>query len=296
MVDTSGEADIRGLFIQKLATGFAEEDIIFKRFIRNSTTSAREIRWYQKTSGFLDSTDTTGITASQIRHVPQLALPDVIEQSITRNSSTVEKFMAESPWISFEDIKDNDPNILSINVRDITRAVAKQVDAAIWDVMTESRVSLGQSINEVTASGAWSGSFATANPVKDLNSAEKLIRQSAYATSNLTLFINAASHASLKDWLITKAGSSIPAFSSQAVQSGVVMTLLGHSVVVSENVTSGYGVLADGKEAVNYMQFMALKAQQKEEPLIGLKIRVAEEGVALLENPKAVTLLSGIGT
>ena len=43
MADTSGQADIRGLDIDKLAKGFADEEILFKRFVTVSTTSAREI-------------------------------------------------------------------------------------------------------------------------------------------------------------------------------------------------------------------------------------------------------------
>ena len=63
----SGEADIRGINIQKLAVGFADEDNIFKKFVINSKTDAREIRWYQKETGFLTSTTTTGMTKDLIR-------------------------------------------------------------------------------------------------------------------------------------------------------------------------------------------------------------------------------------
>ena len=50
MADTSGEQDIRGINIDKLAKGFADEENILKKYVVNSTTDAREIRWYQKTS------------------------------------------------------------------------------------------------------------------------------------------------------------------------------------------------------------------------------------------------------
>src|SRR3990167_9797961 len=121
MADTSGMAEIRGIDIDKLAKGFADEEFIFKQFLTVTTTSAREIRWYQKTAGTLDSTDTTGITASQIANVSHGALPVVIEQSWKRNTSRVQKYFVESPWISFEDIRDSDPDVLATNVRDLTR-------------------------------------------------------------------------------------------------------------------------------------------------------------------------------
>jgi len=53
MADTSGMQDIRGIDIDKLAKGFADEENDFKNITTLSTTSAREIRWYKKTSGFL---------------------------------------------------------------------------------------------------------------------------------------------------------------------------------------------------------------------------------------------------
>ena len=87
MADSSGQADIRGIDIDRLVKGFAEEENVFKKFVVNSTTTAREIRWYQKTSGFLDTPDTTGITTSHISNNASGALPFVAEQSWTRNTS-----------------------------------------------------------------------------------------------------------------------------------------------------------------------------------------------------------------
>ena len=113
---SSGEANIRGLDIDKLAKGFGDEQNQFKKVCTLSTTAAREIRWYKKTSGFLDSTDTTGITASQIANTAERALPVVVEQSWTRQTSYVRKYFVESPTISMEDIKDTDVDILATNV------------------------------------------------------------------------------------------------------------------------------------------------------------------------------------
>src|SRR3990167_9009910 len=113
MATTSGQANIRGIDIDKLAKGFADEEMILKRFVTNTTTSAREIRWYQRTAGVLDSTDTTGITASQIANVAYGARPVVVEQSWTRNTSYIRKYFVESPMLTEEDIRDSDIDILA---------------------------------------------------------------------------------------------------------------------------------------------------------------------------------------
>src|SRR3990167_7988798 len=139
MADTSGQALIRGLQIDKALKGFSDEAIIMKKYVTVTPTSAREIRWYQKTSGFITGVTTTGITASPIANVAEGALPTVAEQSFTRNRSYVRKYMVESPWFTEEDIMGSDVDILGTNLRDLKRAVENQVDIRIWDVLTESR-------------------------------------------------------------------------------------------------------------------------------------------------------------
>ena len=136
MPDTNAMADIRGIDIDKLAKGFADEQNVFKKFCTVSTTAAREIRWFSKTSGFLDTADTTAITASHIANTSFKARPFVSEQSWTRNTSYVRKYFVESPLISDEDIKDTDIDILSTNVRDLVRAVERQIDARIYTVIS----------------------------------------------------------------------------------------------------------------------------------------------------------------
>src|SRR3990167_3798221 len=120
MADQSAQADIRGLDIDKLAKGFADEELVLSRFLNNSTTKARELRWFQKTAGFLDSADTTAITGSQIANTSFKARPFTVEQTWTRKTSYVRKYFVESPLLSEEDIKDSDIDLLATN--EIVRA------------------------------------------------------------------------------------------------------------------------------------------------------------------------------
>jgi hypothetical protein len=133
MVDTSAQKEIRGIDIDKLAKGFADEELVLKNFVTNSTTKAREIRWYQKTAGFLTATPSTeNITSSLIPNVAFKARPFVTEQSWTRQTSYIRKYFVESPWLSDEDIKDSDIDLLATNMRDLVRAVQNQVDIRIY--------------------------------------------------------------------------------------------------------------------------------------------------------------------
>lgn len=290
MADTSGMADIRGLDIDRLAKGFADENLVLKNFVTVSSTSAREIRWFQKTAGFLDTTDTTGITASQIPNVPSRALPFVVEQSWTRNTSYARKFFVESPTISEEDIKDCDIDILATNIRDLVLAVQNQVDTRIYNVLTES---LSPSNIQTTAAVAdgWDDT-ATGNPIMDLLTAKRMIRQYRYDPEGAILYINSIEHQNLVNFLISVKGSSIPGYSSEKVKDGVVMGILGLNVVVSENASTDYALVFVPQRAATWKSFMPLSTAIINDPGIGRKIRVWEEGECILSDPKAVCLIT----
>lgn len=286
MADTSGMADIRGVNIDKLAKGFAEEANVMKKFLTNSTTTAREIRWFQKTSGFLDSNDTTAITASQIANTAERARPVVVEQSWTRNTSYVRKYFVESPTISEEDIRDSDIDILAGNIRDLVRAVERQVDARILaQLAAASGVQTGASTQD-----GWDD-LATGNPILDFLTAKQAIRAYGYNPEGAICVMNSIEHKHLLNFLISVKGSSIPAFASEKIGSGVVMGMLGVNIVVTENQASDT-VIFFTRDAATWKSFIPITSVVIDDPGIGKKIRVWEEGEVLVHDPKAVYVLT----
>jgi len=290
MQDTSGQADIRGIDIDKLAKGFAEEQNIMKKFCTITNTSAREIRWYSKTAGFLDSADTTSMTASLIANTSFRSKPVVVEQSWTRNTSYVRKYFVESPTISEEDIKDCDIDILATNVRDLTRAVERQVDARIYTVLTTA-----SGVQTGGASAVWDVP-ANAKCVLDVLTMKQALRAYGYDPEGAVLALNSQEYTDLLTWLIETKGSSIPGFSSAKVETGVVMEFLGCRVVVSENFTTDQAVLFIPQQSCTWKQFMPITAVTIDEPGIGKKIRVWEEGEAICTDPKSVYVLTNTQT
>lgn len=283
---TSGQSTLRGIDVDKAVKGFAEEMLIFKKYATISTTSAREIRWYQKTSGFLTAT-----TPEAIANVSELARPFVLEQSWTRNTSYVRKYFVESPTLSMEDIKDVDVDILATNLRDLTRAVQYQVDSRIWDVLTESRSAVN--ISNVTTNAAWNAaSYTGVNIIEDLMEAKLNLRTNGYDPEGAILALSPLDHKSLITWLIDGKGSSIPSFSSARVEDGIVMEILGLKVVVSTLVTADYACVFIPQKSVTWKSFTPVTAVTIEDQGIGTKIRVWEEGEALLTDPKSVSLIT----
>ncbi len=301
MADNSGQANIRGLDIDKLAKGFAEEQNVFKRFVTTSKTKAREIRWYQKTSGFLDTADTSGITKTWIQPVAERARPFVIEQSWTRNTSYVKKFFVESPTISAEDIKDTDVDILATNVRDIVRAVARKVDQRIFSVLNECAAATPTipnptNVNTAAAVGTGWDDSTNGNPVQDILVGKRKIRQAGYNPEGCVISMNSIEHEYLLTWLISTKGSSIPSFSSEKVKSGVVMEILGCNVLVTENQTTDYVTMWVPKKAATWKSFMPMTAVVMDDPGIGKKIRCWEEGECLLTDPLSVHVITDTTT
>lgn len=285
MADSHAQAGIRGIDIDKLAKGFGELVVQLKKFVTNSTTSAREIRWYQKTSGFITGVTTTGITASPIANVPFGARPTVAEQSWTRNTSYVRKYFIESPMLTDEDIKDSDIDILATNVRDLVIAVEHQVDARIYTV-------LEAGTNTNTANAGWdTASFTGVDIIEDLMEAKLNLRVDGYDPEGAVLLVNSYDHKQIITWLISSKGSSIPQFSSQKIETGVVMELLGLRVVIDENVTASKALVFVPQRAATWKQFTPISSAVINEPGIGTRIRVWEEGEAILTDPNACNVI-----
>ena len=285
--NSSAMADIRGIDIDKLAKGFADESMIMKGFCAISKTKSREVRWYRKEAGFLDTPDTTGITGSHIANTSFKARPFVVEQTWQRYTSYVKKFMVESPLIPEEDLRDSDIDILAGNVRDLVRAVGHQIDIMIYDVITDGT---GIGTGESTQDG-WDDT-ATGNPILDLLTAKKSLRSNGYNPEGAVCLMNSIEHMHLINFLISVKGSSIPQFASEKVKSGVVMELLGLKIVVSEVATTDEVTVFLPKRAVTYKQFTPLTSAVINEPGIGRKIRIWEEGIAILTDPLAVYVIT----
>ena len=304
MADTSGQALIRRIDIDKLAKGFADlEPNPLRAYVTNSKTSAREIRWYQKTAGFLDTAVTTGITLSQMM-TDQLALPSVQEQSWTRVTSYVKKFFIESPTISMEDIKDSDPDVLGTNIRDLVRGVKRQVGLRIYFMLANcapatpvtplTDTSTYGAVQTSASTDEWDQT-ATMNPIIDILHGEQSIRAQGYNTSGGVMGMNSLEYQFLLSWIINVKGSSIPNFSSDKVGSGVLMELLGWKIIVDEIFTTDWVIQWVPNKAVTWKSFMPITTAVIDDAGIGKKVRIWEEGEAILTDRLAVHVISNTG-
>ena len=277
-------ADVRGLDIDRALKGFADESFIFKDFLTVTPTANREIRWWRKTSGVLDSTDTTGITASQIRNAFG-TLPPIVEQTATRLTSQVQHFSAQTPLFSYADIRDSDPDMFAANLRDLKRAIENQIDFRILDTLSGSVLLSGGAMGT-----GWDDTSA-GNPFMDLLSGAMEIRKQGYDISNVVAWVHPNDFKAAIDYFVTTKGSSIPQFASGVVQDGVITRVANVRIVVSNNCTEKQVLMLVPQRAATWKQFTPLTAVTIEDPLLGARLRAAEDGEVIFTDPNAACLI-----
>jgi len=283
MADSVEMADIRGLDIDKTVKGFALVNYIFKSAITNSTTTADHIRWYQETAA-----DLTPTAPTVISDVSPLALFPTLEATWTRNTSYVQKYAAEDT-ISMEVMKSSDIDVVARTLLRLTRAVVKQVDADIYNVITEDQSP--STISTVASTAAWDAGSGQ-DPIKDILGAIEDIEDYNYDISQGELWLNPKQKTSLLTWLISTKGASIPQFASEKVKNGVLMEFLGLKVRVSNNVVADSAPVLIPAAAATWKSHTNTTSVAIEDRGIGTKFRVYELGITLLTDPRAVCLIT----
>ena len=193
--------------------------------------------------------------------------------------------------VSWEDAKTNEIDTIARTLLRIARAVAKSVDAEIWDVLTENRSV--SNINSVTiaAGDEWdSATIANRDPIQDILNAKKEIATQNYnPDNNGYLILNPKDYANLLgNANVRNAGQF---YTDDVTRNGNVGFLLGLKVLVSNQVTADYAAVIIGKEAGTWKSVQSLTTKTIEDPGIGWTIRSWEVGSAQLRNPKAVCLI-----
>lgn len=278
---------IRGLDTDKAVKGFALTNYIFKGLVTVSTLKGDSLRWYQETAADLTATSPVSIKTDRLAQFP------TFEVDWTRNTSFPDKYGVEG-FISIEDIKSADIDVLARTLLRLTRAVIKQVDLAIYNVMSEDQSP--STIGTAAAVGTGWDDTTNGNPILDIMAAKQNIAENDYNAEGGIIAMNPKNHKDLLNYIITVKGSSIPGFSTEKVKSGVVMGLLGMRVVVSNNVVADSVWVGLPKTAVTWKSFMEIKTEVKDSPGIGKEIVVWEAGMAILTDPKAAYLITDTDT
>lgn len=283
------EANIRGLDIDKTIKAVEFLEYVLERDVSKSATKSDQIRWYNKTTfGTLSATSPmTGVNISPLSRFP------TIETSVTRNTSYVRKY-GYTDFISMEDVEGADIDILALTVMELTRAIIRDVDTRIYNVMTNNLAGVtgaATDINMVTSSGAWTS--VAGDPYRDVLAAQRVLWLSGgYNSNNPTLYLHPTDYQNLNVWFVTGKGSSVPVLASRLAENGTVGQIGGISIKVTPSVTQGKPMLALTSVACTWKSFTDTTSEVINHPGIGKEIRIWRIGEAILTSPKAICLIS----
>ena len=284
MADSIEMQDIRGLDIDKAVKGFALIDYTFKSECEQSSMTGDSIRWYQETSE-----DLTATAPSVVANISPLATFPTLEPTWTRNTSYPRKYAAEG-FLSMEDIKSADIDVIARTLLRLTRAVTKQVDTRIYTQLTTATGVQTFATTDDATHTEWNGTSGAI--VYDLLEAKKMIYDYGYNPEGASLIVNQVEYRTIVNWLIDTKGSSIPQFASDKISSGVVMNLLGLNVKVSQNATTTQALVVVPKQAATWKTYSPITSRAIEEPGIGTKLRVWELGEIIVTDPKACVVIT----
>ena len=284
MADSLGMADVRSLDIDRALKGFSDQPLVFKNFLTVTPTSAREMRWWQKTAGVLTDVTTTGITDGRT-HQAFGALGQVQEETATKQTSYAKHFDQWSPYFTYADIRDSDPDMFAANLRGLKRAVENKIDYHILDTLSGSLPLSGGAL------GTGWGDLTNGNPFLDLLSGSTQIALQGYDIGNVVAWVHPADFKDMINYFVTVKGSSVPQFSSGVVQDGIVTKIANVRIVVSNNATQNQCLMIIPQRAATWKTFTPLTAVTKEEPGVGVQIRVWEDGEVLFTDPNAAFLI-----
>ncbi len=280
MADTDREADLRYENIDRAVKAVAALEYKLKTLCTVDSSSAWTETYFRETND--DETD--GGTGSPIKGVPQYAPFPFFDVTETKVQSIIQKYAGES-IISIEAEQTATIPMLSRKIYRLTQKITYQVDKAIEEVMS---ASAGNTF-AITAGSEWdSATVANRDPVYDILFGINMLRAdgidalngNGYLVVNGTDYTNIISNSKILNH---------PTFQSvSAVQNGVVNTLAGIKIMISETVRADQAYLIVSKQALTWKQASALTTRTIEDAGKSTTIRAWERGVCQIPVPNAV--------
>lgn len=283
----TGQDVVRGTYYDKTIKGFADMSYKFKQALTITSTNAWTNYFYRGSTAVL-----AGKTGNATSGIPRGAEFPQASISWERVTAVIMKYGLEEN-IAWEDLISNQISVEERTLMKIAEGVAKSVDDAIWDTLTENRVAVNiQAINTTTIHGAAQWDSASAAIIDNLLQAKQLIAEYNYDTSNLMAFISPKDYRSILNYLAEK-GAQFPSIGTEVASNGNMGRLAGIQLVVSNSVTASYALVVVPKRVGNWKELVALSTDTKEDKFKSKTIRAVELGITEMTDPKCAVLIRG---
>lgn len=285
MADTWQEADTRKENIDSAVKAIALMEYKLKTLCTIDSSDAWTESYFQRTNTV---EATGGGTGSNVKGVPQMAPFPFISQPVTKVSSVIQKFAAESV-ISTEAQQTATVPMLSMHILTVGRTVAYAIDVAIEAVID---TSFGNTV-AIGAGYEWdSNDIGNRDPIKNILDGIQTMRADGLnpLSGNGYLVVNGTDYTNIIS--NSKIINSPTYKTADVVSNGVVGELCGLKIMISEAIDADDAYIVIAKEALTWKQAEALKVVTIDDPGKSTTIRAWERGVCQIPAPNAVCKLT----
>ena len=269
--------DIRGENVDKAVKGFALQEYKFKQVVLTQSSNSWKETYYKETAA-----DLTGKTGATVQGIPRLAQFPYGEPTWTETAQRHKKYGMEGE-VSWEDAKTDAIDVIARTLLRIARAVTKAVDDAIY-----AGLSGDANINTLAAADNWdSATLANRDPIGDILHGIEYIAVDNYdALRNGYLLLSPEDYTNL---LMNSKVINNPSFkTADVVSNGVVGSIAGLKIIVSNSVTADEALIVTGQIAATWKSAAGMQTATIYDEGIKYTIRAWEVGMLMVTNPMAI--------
>lgn len=278
--ETDRESTLRKENIDAAVKAVVKIEEKFKALCAVDSSSAFQESYFRETN----DDDSNGGTGSTIRGVPEYSPFPFFDVTETKVSSLIQKYAGES-IISMEAQQNITVPMLQRKIYRLGRKIVYQIDVAIEAGLA---ADFGNTV-AITAGNEWdSATIQNRDPVKDFLDAIQTLRTDGIdaLAGNGKIVMNG------QDYTNVISNTKIlnhPTFQSvSAIQNGVVASLVGLDIVVSEAVTADTAYVLVAKQGMVWKNAQSLKVTTTVDEGKSTTIRAWERGVFQLQAPNEV--------
>lgn len=284
-----GSVGLRAEVVDSVVKQVAARKYKFKQSCAIVPTSAWKNTFFRE-----NTTVSSGPIGNVFRGVPRGATFPQSDTNLEQVSVRIIKFAVETN-IPYEDIISDSVNVQARSLIRRTEEIVKAVDDEIWDGLTESRTGTGMILSFALSAGSlhrhWDETSAAI--IDDVMHASQLIGQNNYETDDLICYLTPYQKRIFLKYLADK-GAQFPSIATEAVRNGSIGKIANVTFVESNSVTTSYALVVKPKTCATWKELVPLTTNTTEDPLKSVRIRIAEEGVLELTDPKAVCLIKDV--
>ena len=281
----TGSEGIRKEVIDRLVKVFAQPSYVLKEVVSVTTTGGWQNTYYAEDPDVLTApSGNSGLGLPRGANFPQISTSNV------EKTGWITKIGFEDN-INYEDILSNNVDKQARTVFKLTQKVVYEIDTAIRNGLTENSSPATVNYFLIDYGYGWDV-IASCAIIDDLMNAKTRIATYNYPTTNLKCLINHTDHRSMVNYLAAK-GSQFPTIGNDVAANGKVGRLAGFDIMVSNTIPASMAIIVVPKVCATWKELVPLQSDVKEDAFKSTRIRVVEEGMLELTDPRAVCVILG---